>query len=245
MMVDHSNQIGTEKVLVALGVKSSSLPSSGKTLKHKDVRVLQLKPGKTWNTEKMEQEYQSLAKRLGTPRAVISDGATELRKGAECLKNKGEPVVILPDLKHYAANVMKSIIGNDPRFKEVMSHVGTTRSAIQQTELAHLTPPCMKQKARFMNLASTIKWMRLIAWLLKNPDAKARAKISDDRLQEKLGWVEQYADDIAVWQECQDVVSVSLKFINERYLFRGAAEELDRDIGNIIHDEKVKKLPGV
>ena len=121
MMVDHSNQIGTEKVLVALGVKSSSLPSSGKTLKHKDVRVLQLKPGKTWNTEKMEQEYQSLAKRLGTPRAVISDGATELRKGAECLKNKGEPVVILPDLKHYAANVMKSIIGKEPRFKEVMS----------------------------------------------------------------------------------------------------------------------------
>lgn len=242
IMVDHSNQIGKEKVLVALGVKSSLLPKSGKTLKHEDVRVLEMKPGEQWNTEKMEQEYQSLAKRFGTLRAVISDGATELRKGAEVLKYKGIPTLVLPDLKHYAANVMKSLIGKDPRFQEVLSQIGTTRSAIQQTELAHLRPPCMKQKARFMNLASTIKWMSMIAWLLENPDAKARAEISDERMQEKLGWVKQYADDIAVWQECQEVVSASLKFINEQYLFRGAAHELTSVIGDSLQYEKSKEV---
>ncbi len=168
-----------------------------------------------------------------TPRAVISDGVSELRKGAEVLKNKGKSTLILPDLKHYAANVMKSLIGKDPRFKEVVSQIGTTRSAIQQTELAHLTPPCLKQKARFMNLASTIKWMSMIAWLLENPDAKARAEISDERMQEKLGWVKQYADDIAVWQECQEVVSASLKFINEQYLFRGAAHQRDWRLSSV------------
>jgi predicted metal-dependent hydrolase len=84
--------------------------------------------------------------------------------------------------------------------------------------------------------------MGMIVLLLEAPEAKARAGISDERIQEKLGWVKQYADDIAVWQECQKAVSASLKFINERYLFRGAAEELGRDIGNIIHHEKSKEV---
>ena len=63
--------------------------------------------------------------------------------------------------KHYAANVFKSLVGNSKRFKEFSSRIGTTRSAIQQTELAHLTPLSSKQKARFMNLASTLKWANM------------------------------------------------------------------------------------
>jgi hypothetical protein len=43
---------------------------------------------------------------------------------------------VLRDFKHYAANVVKSLIGNDERFKEVGGKIGSTRSAIQQTELA-------------------------------------------------------------------------------------------------------------
>jgi hypothetical protein len=93
-----------------------------------------------------------------------------------------------------------------------------------------------------MNLASKIRWMTMIVWLLKNPDATARAGISDERVQEKLGWVEQYEDDIGVWQECQDVVSVSLTFINEQYLFQGAADGLRGVIGDSLQHDKSKEL---
>jgi len=242
IMVDHSNQIGTEKVLVALGVNSSALPKPGSALKHGDVRVLEVKPGSQWKTENMEQEYEELADRLGTPRAVLADGAVELRDGAKCLKNRRDDTIVLRDFKHYAANVMKSLIGNDERFQEAASEIGKTRSAIQQTELSHLTPPSSKPKARFMNLASTIRWMTMIVWLLRNPDATAREGISDERMQDKLSWVEQYADDIVVWQECQDVVSASLTFINEQYLFRGAAAALQNVIGDSLRHDQSKEL---
>ncbi len=242
VMVDHSNQIGTEKVLVALGVNAKELPESGKPLKHEDVRVLDVKPGSQWKTADMEQEYEELADRYGPPRAVLSDGAVELQEGAQCLKNRRNDTIVLRDFKHYAANVMKSLIGNDERFQEVAGKIGKTRSAIQQTELAHLTPPSPKQKARFMNLASTIHWMSMIAWLLKHPEAKAREGISDQRMQNKLGWVESYAADVAVWHECQDVVSASLTFINEQYLFKGAANALRKVIGNSLKHDKSKAL---
>jgi hypothetical protein len=242
IMVDHSNQIGTEKVLLALGVKGSALPEPGNALKHEDVRVLEVKPGHEWKTANMEQEYKALAERYGTPRAVLVDGATELREGAKCLENQGAGTIVLGDFKHYAANVMKSLIGNEERFKQVRGKIGKTRSAIQQTELAHLTPQSPKQKARFMNLASTIGWMSMIVWLLKNPNAKARAGISAERMQEKLGWVEEYAEDITVWQACQDIISAALTFINEQYLYKGAADALRDLIGYSLQHDKTKEL---
>ncbi len=242
IMVDHSNQIGTEKVLVALAVKSSALPEAGKALRHEDMRVLEVRPGSCWKREDMQRQYQELADRYAAPRAVVTDGAAELREGAKCLENRGSGTLVLGDFKHYAANVMKSLMGKQPRFKEVASHIGRTRSAIQQTELAHLTPPSPKAKARFMNLASTIRWMTMILWLLRTPDAKARAGISAQRLQEKLGWVEEYEEDIAVWQECQQVVSRSLKFINEQHLHQGAAEGLRKAIGDGLQHDTSNEL---
>ena len=153
IMVDHSNQIGPEKVMLALGVDAAALPEPGKALTHEHVRVLEVKPGDSWKTADMEREYEALADRHGTPRAVLVDGAVELREGAKCLKKRREDMLVLRDFKHYAANVVKSLIGNDERFKEVGGKIGSTRSSIQQTELAHLSPPSPKQKARFMNLS--------------------------------------------------------------------------------------------
>ena len=242
IMVDHSNQIGPEKVMLALGVNAAAMPEPGKALTHEDVRVLEVKPGDSWKTADMEKEYEALAARHGAPRAVLVDGAAELREGAKCLENQREDMIVLRDFKHYAANVVKSLIGNDKRFKEVGGKIGSTRSSIQQTELAHLTPPSPKQKARFMNLASTLAWLTMILWLLRNPEARAREGVSESRMQEKLGWVEEYADEIAVWQECQDVVSASVTFINEQGLFRDASNELRTVIGDELKHATSKEL---
>jgi hypothetical protein len=242
IMADHSNQIGTEKVLVALGVNASQLPEPGTALTHAKVRVLEVKPGSQWKTDDMEQEYKDLAERHGTPRAVLVDGAPELRDGAKCLAERRDDTIVLRDFKHYAANVLKSLLGKDERFQEAGAKIGQTRSTIQQTELAHLTPPSPKQKARFMNLASKIRWLTMLVWLLRNPAAAARSGISDERMQEKLGWVLQYEGDIEVWQECQDVVSRSLTFINEQYLFQGAADGLRVAIGDSLKHAQSKEL---
>ena len=242
IMVDHSNQIGPEKVMLALGVNAAAMPEPGKALTHEDVRVLEVKPGDSWKTADMEREYEALAARHGTARAVLVDGAPELREGAQCLKNQREDMIVLRDFKHYAANVVKSLIGNDERFKEVGGKIGSTRSSIQQTELAHLTPPSPKQKARFMNLSSMLGWLTVILWLLRNPEAKAREGIREERIQEKLGWVEEYAEEIAVWQECQDVVSVAVTFINEQGLFQGASRELRAVIGDELEHGTSKEL---
>jgi hypothetical protein len=230
-LVDHSNQIGPEKVLCVLGIRVSQLPPPGTALRHEDLRVLVLRPGTKWKREDMAKVYEELAKRLGSPRAIISDGAVELRDGAKPLKTQEEDVLVLRDFKHFAANQLQSLFGRDQRFQTFLSLAGRTRSAIQQTELAHLVPPSPKPKSRFMNLAATLRWAGVIGWLLNHPEAQARQSLDDERVETKLGWLREFAPDIPAWRECQRVLSLSLTFLNQNGVFPGASACLGSLLG--------------
>ena len=106
-MADHSNQIGPEKALAIIGLRASKMPPPGQPLTHDDVRVLELNPGTSWKREDMAAAYEQLAQRCGAPLLLLVDGAVELREGAETLQNSRENMLVLGDLKHYAANVLK------------------------------------------------------------------------------------------------------------------------------------------
>ena len=235
-MADHSNQIGPEKALVVLGVRASRLPPPGETLKHEDVRLLTVQPGTAWKREDMAAVYRQLAEQYGNPRAVLCDGAVELRDGVQCLQNQRSDTIVLQDFKHKAAIFLKAAVGDHPRFAEFNTHVGKTRSAIQQTELAHLTPPGPKSKARFMNLASMLDWAAAVLWLLEHPEAKARTSLKPERLEEKLGWLRSFAAELAEWRECQQVLKAGVTFINEQGLCHGAGVKLRAVMGtNLAH----------
>jgi hypothetical protein len=235
-LVDHSNQIGPEKVLVVLAIRASQLPPVGTTIKHEDVRVLTVQPGRSWKKEDVAKVYEELAKHYGLPRALLMDGATELREAAETLKNRRSDVITLQDFKHKAANLFKALIGKDPRFIEFNGQLGKTRSAIQQTELAHLVPPSLKQKARFMNLGSQLEWAKVVLTLLEHPEAECQQWATPERLEDKLGWLREFGDDVAAWDECQHVVNVGLTQINEQGLSRGTAKQFRLNVGELQYD---------
>lgn len=230
-MADHSNQIGPEKALVVLGIRAAEMPPAGETLRQTDVHLLTVRPGKRWKREDMATVYGELAAQYGTPRAVLCDGAVELRDGAECLKKRREDFLVLQDFKHKAAIFLQATVGDHPRFAEFTSHLGTCRAAIQQTELAHLTPPSQKPKARFMNLGATLDWAATVLWLLDHPEAQTRRWVTFERLEEKLGWLRSFAEETAAWRECQQVVNAGVTFINQQGLFRGAGEKLRAALG--------------
>jgi hypothetical protein len=176
------------------------------------------------------------------PEKALVDGAAELRDGAEVLKSPRADTIVLGDFKHNAANVLKSVVGGDERFAEFQTQVGQTRSAIQQTELAHLVPPGKRPKARFMNLASTLHWAAMVLWLLDHPAAKGRAAITPKRLQDKLGWLREYAADIARWGTCQRVVSIGVTFINEQGLSCGAAQRFGELVASELTDHASREV---
>lgn len=229
-LVDHSNQIGPEKALVIIGLQASKLPPPGMAIAHQDVRLLAVVPGENWKREDMGRAYAELADRIGTPLAIVTDGAVELREGAEVLKKQRKEMILLGDFKHYAANVLKKVVGTSDQFVRFTSEVGRTRSAIQQTELAHLTPPSPRPKARFMNLATTLKWAQMVLWQLAHPHSEARSGITAERMNEKLGWLRTFRDHVPCWSVCQAVVSASVTFMNQQGLSRGTSDRLAAEL---------------
>ena len=225
-MADHSNQIGMEKVLQILGIRASQLPPPGQTLRLQDMRVLAVVPGTSWKREDVRREYDKLAKRIGVPRFLLTDGAVELRETAEVLETPGKKLTVLRDMKHYAANTFEKLIGKSDRFGQYLSQLGRTRSTIQQTELSHFTPPPQKPKARFMNLGPTLRWGQMISHHLSDCHSQSRRGVTAQRMNEKLGWVREFREDLAGWSRCEQVVQVSLEFINQQGVYRGASAKL-------------------
>ena len=232
-LVDHSNQIGQEKVLQIIGIRVKDLPPLGETLPLEKMHVLATIPGTSWTRDDVRREYKTLAERIGPPKYLLCDGAVELRESADVLEIEGETPVVLRDMKHYAANVFEQLIGKDERFQEYLSKLGRTRSAVQQTELSHFTPPPQKPKARFMNLGPTLRWGSMISYHLSNSRSKSRQGIAAQRVNDKLGWMRDFRDELAVWRRCEEVMQASLGFINRHGVYRGVAAKMETELAGV------------
>jgi hypothetical protein len=224
-LVDHTQQLGKEKALVVLRVRQLKLPPPGAALKHKDVEVLAVMPGKQWQSEDVDKVYQELAERCGTPLAVLSDGASELREPIKSLGKPGHRPLAIRDMKHFLASQLKAILHSDARYEQFRKRVGKMHCLVHQTELAQFEPPRFKLKERFMNFAPMLNWAGAVLWHLEHPASKGRQKLSPGALEEKFGWLRDFTIDIRHWQECQNVISAAQRFANEQGIFQGAAKE--------------------
>lgn len=232
-LADHSNQIGQEKVLQIIGIRVCDLPPVGETLPLGKMRVLATIPGTSWTRDDVRREYKKLAERIGRPKYLLTDGAVELRESADVLEIAGEKPILLRDMKHYAANVFEHLVGKDERFQEYLTKLGHSRSAVQQTELSHFTPPPQKPKARFMNLGSTLHWGHMVSYHLSNHRSKSREGITAERMNGKLGWAREFREDIAIWNRCEEVMQASLSFINRHGVYRGVAVKLQAKLDDV------------
>lgn len=229
-LVDHSNQIGQEKVLQIIGIRASDLPPVGETLPLEKMQVLATIPGTSWTRDDVRREYRKLAERIGPPKYLLTDGAVELYESVDVLEMEGKKPILLRDMKHYAANVFEKLIGTDERFQEYLSKLGRTRSVVQQTELGHFTPPPLKPKARFMNLGPMLRWGQMVSYHLSNCHSKTRKDITAQRMNDKLGWVRGFRDELATWNRCEEIMQASLRFINHHGVYRGAAANLQKAV---------------
>lgn len=228
-MADHSVQLGDIKVLVILGIRQRDLPKD-RPLNRSDMSPLAILPSKDRNKHEVSTQLRKLAEKVGVPISIVIDGATELHEGAKCFADSGKDVVVLDDIKHKAANILKKVIGKSERFRQFESHLGKTTASIQQTELAAFLPPKKKEKSRFMNLSKLLKWCEMTLDHLHHPDSRACAEIDSERFKTKLGWLSEYEADLEVWQACQNVVSNTLEFSNARGIYRGVTADLNRHL---------------
>ena len=211
----------------------SDVYTNGHALRHQDVEVLATIPATQFKRDDVAREYAKIKARFGTPDNVIIDGAVELRDSVSVLESEGITPRIFRDPKHFLANKLEALLKKDTDYEAFAKQIGSTRCALQQTELAHFTPPPFKTKARFMNLQPTIAWAAAVLWHLNHPESESCREVPRDRLEEKLGWLRPFADGLAQWQACQNVISTTLTFVNQRGLFQGVVAAYQHLVADI------------
>jgi hypothetical protein len=222
--VDHSVQIGCCKCLVILGIQLSVYPW-GRPLTYGDLEPIAVVPMQKATKETVQECLETATQRTGVPRAIVDDHGSDLHGGVKLFQQSHPQTAEVYDVKHKAACLLRTRLERDETWKSFCTQVGKSKFALQQTELAPLTPPSQRSKARFMNLDILVQWGVKTLALLDQP-ARLPAEMPTTRLVAKLGWLQDYREALAEWSADLSVIEDTLKFTRTEGMFAGAAEIL-------------------
>ncbi len=106
-VADFTMQIGCKKALIVLRVPVSAL-RMGRALTLKQVEVIGLSLGETWNGERVNTVLLALFERCGWPAHVVSDCGSDIKKGiVDTLLEAPNRASWISDVSHVVANVLK------------------------------------------------------------------------------------------------------------------------------------------
>ena len=196
--IDHTVQIGPQKVLLILGIRARDLPVD-RPLQLADLDSIALVPTRRADTAHVHEALQHATAVTGVPTALLGDHAAELVGGIARYQQNHPRTRALYDLKHKAACLLKRRLEADPRFAEYSRLMAQCKFQVAQTELDFLVPPSGRRKARFMNLEKFVGWGRRTLQVLERPSSVVCQHASSERLEFKLGWLREYRAALAEW----------------------------------------------
>jgi hypothetical protein len=212
-LLDLTIQLGQHKCLVILGISLARFRSSGYRLDHHDVHVLSVQVLTHCTGETIDQHLNEVRKRTGTPQQIVSDHGSDVWAGIRLFREKYTTVVEIYDITHGLAILLKRYLEPDVRWGGFVKACQQTRQQLQQTAGSFLHPPAWRQKARFLNLEGHLAWannMLLVLGAKANETLAEQLGYSPEQskkwLEEKLGWLREYQEDVRQWRYFQKVV---------------------------------------
>lgn len=108
-IVDHTIQISSLKCLLIVGCRLGAWEQQRKPLEHQDLQVLALEPVETSSGELVCQQLKRTVEVTGVPRAIVSDGGADLRRGISLFREEHPQVAPCYDIAHKVAIFLKKI----------------------------------------------------------------------------------------------------------------------------------------
>lgn len=150
-IVDESMMIGSEKLLLTLGVPAEH---HGSPLNYEDVSILDIGVAESWNGEEVADRLTASAQKVGhPPKYVISDNASVMNKGVRCTGFNHHR-----DISHTLGMILERVYKKEEDFKEYVKLMTEPKFKHNMKKIAYLLPPRQRTIARFMNLSEWVKW---------------------------------------------------------------------------------------
>jgi hypothetical protein len=229
-IMDHTVQLGPQKCLVIVGVRLSAWRRKKAPLEHEDLSLLNLVPLEQATATAVAEQLEATRKAMGVvPAAVLSDEGAELKKGMALFRAQSSEARRVPhvlDIKHKAAILLKRELHDAPTWQSFVTRTNRTKLQTTLTKLAFLSPPGLRNKARYMNLDTLVAWSGRALAYLDDPRDLPGQTIDRKKLQKKLGWLGEYRSALAAWAELLAIAKQAVSYIRRKGYHRHAAKEL-------------------
>jgi hypothetical protein len=225
-MMDHTLQLGPYKCLVILGIRRAVWDRDRRPLRHEDMTLLNLTPMAPATGEAVAAQLEATVARTGVPRAVLSDGGTDLKRAMEIFEAAHPKTAHVLDLKHKHALLLKKHLQADSHWSAFVTAANQMRLGVTQTDLAFLNPPALKTKARFMNLDRLVHWARRALQYLDHPPATAAFAVDRARVREKLHWLRAYRRQLREWSGWLKLIRTTEAHVHRSGLHRRLPHQL-------------------
>jgi hypothetical protein len=225
-IMDHTMQLGERKCLIVVGIRQSAWNAQDRILGHEDVELIDLVPVTESNGKVVYRQLQAAAAKTGVPRAIVSDGGSDLHAGIERFCQAHPTTAWLYDIKHKTACLLKHALEQDASWPEFLEKVHRFKQQVSLTPLAALAPPQQRSKARYMNVDVLVDWAQEALLALDHPQALRKAGLKVRRVEEKLGWLRKFGPPLRRWGEMLSVIGAAEHYVRHEGIHAKAAEEL-------------------
>lgn len=220
LFADHTVQIGPHKLLVILGCRTDQMPWGERPLRHDDLSLVGLSLMEKSNDQTVLAELQAARRRVGEVREIVSDQGSDLNGGVRLFQQQHPGVAHVHDVAHQAANVLKRRRAKDERWADFIARLAQAGAKVRQTREAFLRPPTVRTKARFMNVAATLRFADRVLKLLDTGRASSRAETC-------YGWLRDFRESLTNWRSEQAVVETTLTHIRVHGLNANTTRQLN------------------
>jgi hypothetical protein len=232
-LVDHTVQVGPVKCLLIVGCRLSVWRGLNRPLTHQDLNVIALEPAETSRSDVVKGELEKAMVRTGAPRAILSDGARDLKRaiGDFCLTHP--ETTNLYDIKHKVALCIKDALEDDPQWKAFFTHTGEVRRTLVHDPLNYLAPPTPRTKGRDMNLGELVEWGGKTRRFLDHPVSPNGQPLNIAKLTLTLQWLRSFDESLMAWQTLMQAADVTLTCLRRAGYRAGVAEELRQELARL------------
>jgi hypothetical protein len=218
-------ELGKQKCFVVLGVTQQYLSEHvlpyKRGLQHQDVQVLMLEIMDSTRGDLIEEKLSKLADTVGCPIQIVADHGSDIEKGIKLYNQKYPSIIYTYDVtqrkvcgegflpqnfsRHGMALILKHELATSERYQSFTERCNLCRNQLQQTELSFLSPPSQRSQCRFFNVEKLIEWVQK-TWnysinAIANQVPNLEPKVLEQKLKDKLGWLNEYQEEIQVWSE--------------------------------------------
>ena len=215
-IADHTQQLGPEKCLLIVGIRLSSLRADTCHLRHDDMEPISLCPVRKSNGDVVYEQLEAAIEKTGVPREILSDHGPDLRAGIRQFCEQHPTTCAVYDITHKAASLVKAFLTYDDTWERFCRFATRMKQQVTLTDLAVLAPPAQRSKARYMNVHRLGRWAgKVLEALDDDRPLTGSETISSHPKADKITGLEDFREDIAVWNAVFDIVTMAEETVRQ------------------------------